>query len=110
MKRVRVLIVDDSATIRNIIATTLARDPDIEVIGSVGDPIEARAAIKELNPDVITLDVEMTKMNGIEFLETIMRLRPMPVIMVSTLTQAGAATSIESLELGAFDCVGKPQF
>lgn len=110
MKRVRVLIVDDSATIRNIIATTLARDPDIEVIGSVGDPIEARAAIKELNPDVITLDVEMPKMNGIEFLEKIMRLRPMPVIMVSTLTQAGAATSIEALELGAFDCVGKPQF
>lgn len=110
MKPVRVLIVDDSATIRNIIASTLARDAGIEVIGCVGDPIEARAAIKELNPDVITLDVEMPKMSGIEFLEKIMRLRPMPVIMVSTLTQAGAATSIEALELGAFDCVGKPHF
>jgi two-component system chemotaxis response regulator CheB len=109
-KPIRVLVVDDSPTIRNIIATTLSRDPSIEVCGSAGDPIEARAAIKDLNPDVITLDVEMPKMNGIEFLEKIMRLRPMPVIMVSTLTQAGAAASIRALELGAFDCVGKPAF
>lgn len=110
MKRIRVLVVDDSATIRNIIVSTLSRDAEIEVIGEAGDPIEARAAIKALDPDVLTLDVEMPKMNGIEFLEKIMRLRPMPVIMVSTLTQAGAATSIAALELGAFDCVGKPAF
>ncbi|MEZ5957215.1 MAG: chemotaxis response regulator protein-glutamate methylesterase [Hyphomonadaceae bacterium] len=110
MSKVRVLVVDDSATIRGIITSTLSRDPEIEVVGAAGDPLEARAAIKDLNPDVVTLDVEMPKMSGIEFLEKIMRLRPMPVIMVSTLTQAGAATSIEALELGAFDCVGKPDF
>lgn len=108
--KVRVLVVDDSATIRGIITRVLSADPGIEVVGQAGDPIEARTAIKDLNPDVITLDVEMPKMNGIEFLEKIMRLRPMPVIMVSTLTQAGAAISIEALELGAFDCVGKPEF
>lgn len=109
-QRTRVLVVDDSATIRGIITRVLEADPDIEVVGQACDPIEARAAIKELNPDVLTLDVEMPKMNGIEFLEKIMRLRPMPVIMVSTLTQAGAAISIEALELGAVDCVGKPEF
>jgi two-component system chemotaxis response regulator CheB len=110
MKRIRVLVVDDSATIRGLIIAALSADPDIEIIGTAGDPIEARAAIKELNPDVITLDVEMPKMSGIEFLEKIMRLRPMPVIMVSTLTQAGASVSIDALALGAFDCVGKPAF
>lgn len=110
MKRVRVLVVDDSATIRGIIVSTLSRDPGIEVVGTAGDPLEARAAIKELSPDVVTLDVEMPKMSGIEFLEKIMRLRPTPVIMVSTLTQAGAAASIQALELGAVDCVGKPDF
>lgn len=110
MKRIRVLVVDDSATIRGIITNHLSHDPEIEIVGTAGDPIEARTAIKELNPDVITLDVEMPKMSGIEFLEKIMRLRPMPVIMVSTLTHAGAATSIEALELGAVDCVGKPEF
>ena len=93
-----------------MITATLKQDPGIEVVGTAGDPLEARETIKALNPDVITLDVEMPKMNGIEFLEKIMRLRPMPVIMVSTLTQAGAATSLQALELGAFDCVGKPQF
>ena len=110
MRPVRVLVVDDSPTIRGIITATLSRDSEIEVVGAAGDPLEARGAIKELNPDVITLDVEMPKMNGIEFLEKIMRLRPMPVIMVSTLTQAGAAISLSALELGAFDCVGKPAF
>ncbi len=104
----RVLIVDDSATMRGVIAAVLRRDPDIEVIGSAGDPLEAREAIKRLNPDVVTLDVEMPNMNGIEFLERIMRLRPTPVIMISTLTQAGADTTIEALALGAVDCVGKP--
>ncbi len=110
MKKVRVLIVDDSPTIRGILTRVLGADGEIEVIGAAGDPIEAREAIKTLNPDVITLDVEMPKMTGLEFLEKIMRLRPMPVIMVSTLTQAGAAISLEALELGAFDCVGKPEF
>ncbi len=110
MSKVRALIVDDSATIRGVISNVLGRDPEIEVIGCAGDPLEAREAIKELNPDVITLDVEMPKMSGIEFLERIMRLRPMPVIMVSTLTQAGAATSLQALEIGAVDCVGKPDF
>lgn len=110
MSRVRVLVVDDSPTIRGIITAALRRDQEIEVVGGAGDPIEAREAIKALNPDVITLDVEMPRMSGIEFLEKIMRLRPMPVIMVSTLTQAGAAVSVEALELGAVDCVGKPDF
>ncbi len=110
MRRARVLIVDDSATMRGMISATLSRDEEIEVVGMAGDPIEAREAIKALNPDVITLDVEMPRMDGLEFLEKIMRLRPMPVIMVSTLTQAGAAISVQALELGAVDCVGKPDF
>lgn len=110
MKTVRVLIVDDSATIRGIIANTLSRDVEIEVVGSAGDPLEARELIKQLNPDVVTLDVEMPRMSGIDFLERIMRLRPMPVIMISTLTQAGAVISLQALELGAVDCIGKPDF
>jgi two-component system chemotaxis response regulator CheB len=110
MNKTRVLVVDDSPTMRGMIISVLRRDPDIEVVGGAGDPLQAREAIKALNPDVITLDVEMPKMSGIEFLEKIMRLRPMPVIMVSTLTHAGAATTLEALELGAFDCVGKPDF
>jgi two-component system chemotaxis response regulator CheB len=93
---------------RGLIAAILRRDPEIEVVGSAGDPLEARQAIKLHNPDVITLDVEMPNMNGIEFLEKIMRLRPMPVVMVSTLTHAGADASIAALEIGAVDCVGKP--
>ncbi len=110
MKKIRTLVVDDSPTMRIVIKRVLSADPEIEVVGAAADPIEAREAIKTLNPDVITLDVEMPKMTGLEFLEKIMRLRPMPVIMVSTLTQAGAAISLEALELGAFDCVGKPDF
>ena len=105
---VGVLIVDDSATMRGLIAAALKRDPDIEVLGFANDPIEAREQIKLLNPDVITLDVEMPKMNGLEFLEKIMRLRPTPVVMVSTLTQAGAEVTIAALELGAVECIGKP--
>ncbi|MEO8114094.1 MAG: chemotaxis response regulator protein-glutamate methylesterase [Phenylobacterium sp.] len=108
MGKVRVLIVDDSPTMRLMITSILQRDPEIEVVGAVGDPFEARVAIKDLNPDVITLDIEMPKMNGIEFLEKIMRLRPMPVVMVSTLTQQGAEATLTALELGAVDCVGKP--
>jgi two-component system chemotaxis response regulator CheB len=105
---VRVLIVDDSATVRHLISITLRRDPEIVVVGETADPLEARQAIKALNPDVVTLDIEMPNMNGLDFLERLMRLRPMPVIMVSTLTHAGAEKALLALELGAFDCVGKP--
>jgi two-component system chemotaxis response regulator CheB len=108
MSRIKVLIVDDSATMRSLIGAVLRRDPEIEVVGVAGDPLEGRAKIKELEPDVLTLDIEMPNMNGLEFLEKIMRLRPMPVIMVSTLTQKGADATIEALEIGAFDCIGKP--
>jgi two-component system chemotaxis response regulator CheB len=80
----------------------------VSVVGQAGDALEARAAIKQLNPDVVTLDIEMPNMNGLEFLEKIMRLRPMPVIMVSTMTHHGANASLAALEIGAFDCVGKP--
>ncbi|MDB5438436.1 MAG: hypothetical protein JWM33_863 [Caulobacteraceae bacterium] len=105
---IRVLIVDDSATMRGVIASTLSRDPEIEVIGAAADPLQAREAIKALNPDVITLDVEMPNMNGLEFLEKLMRLRPTPVVMVSTLTVRGAEATLAALELGAVDCVAKP--
>jgi two-component system chemotaxis response regulator CheB len=108
MARIRTLIVDDSATMRSLIAAALRKDPDIEVVGQAGDPLEAREAIKALNPDVITLDVEMPNMNGLDFLEKIMRLRPTPVIMISTLTHAGADATLTALEFGAVDCVGKP--
>ncbi len=108
MSRVRALIVDDSPTMRALISSLLRADPEIEVVGMAGDPHEAREAIKALNPDVITLDIEMPNMNGLEFLEKIMRLRPMPVVMVSTLTQSGAEETLRALELGAVDCVAKP--
>jgi two-component system chemotaxis response regulator CheB len=108
MSRVRVLIVDDSPTMRSLIGAVLRGDPQIEVVGTAGDPLEARAAIKALEPDVLTLDIEMPNMNGLEFLEKIMRLRPMPVVMVSTLTQRGADATLQALEIGAVDCIGKP--
>jgi two-component system, chemotaxis family, protein-glutamate methylesterase/glutaminase len=105
---VGVLVVDDSATMRKLIAATLNRDPEIKILGFANDPLEAREAIKRLNPDVVTLDIEMPNMNGLTFLEKIMRLRPTPVIMVSSLTQAGAEATLAALELGAVDCVAKP--
>jgi two-component system, chemotaxis family, protein-glutamate methylesterase/glutaminase len=105
---VRVLVVDDSPTMRGLIAAALRADPQIEVVGQAADPYEARQAIKTLYPDVITLDIEMPNMNGLEFLDKIMRLRPTPVIMVSTLTQQGADINLRALEIGAFDCVAKP--
>jgi two-component system chemotaxis response regulator CheB len=108
MKTVRVLVVDDSATMRGLIRAALERDPEVAVIGQAADPLEARQAIKALNPDVITLDVEMPNMNGIEFLERIMRLRPMPVIMVSSQTTSGGDATIRALEAGAVDCVAQP--
>ncbi|PZM12021.1 protein-glutamate O-methylesterase CheB [Rhizobium tubonense] len=104
----RVLVVDDSPTMRSLITAILSADPDVNVVGQAGDAMQARAAIKELNPDVVTLDIEMPNMNGLEFLEKIMTLRPMPVIMVSTLTHRGAEATLAALEIGAFDCVGKP--
>ena len=104
----RVLVVDDSATMRGLITAILNADPAVTVVGQAADAMQARQAIKELDPDVVTLDIEMPNMNGLEFLEKIMRLRPMPVIMVSTLTHRGAEASIAALEIGAFDCVGKP--
>jgi len=107
MKSVRVLIVDDSSTMRSLICNALSRDNEIEVVGQARDALEAREAMKALNPDVVTLDVEMPNMNGIEFLEKIMRLRPTPVIMVSNLTSQGTEEAIKALEIGAIDCVAK---
>jgi two-component system chemotaxis response regulator CheB len=94
---------------RGLIAAALTRDPEIEVVGEAADPLQARQAIKSLNPDVVTLDVEMPNMSGLEFLEKIMRLRPMPCIMVSTLTSRGAEETIKALEIGAVDCIEKPR-
>ncbi len=105
---IRVLVVDDSALIREVLSSTLIKDGDIEVVGTAEDPIIARTKIKELNPDVITLDIEMPNMNGLEFLSKLMRLRPTPVVMVSTLTHKGASETMLALELGAVDFVGKP--
>jgi two-component system chemotaxis response regulator CheB len=105
---IRVVVVDDSATMRLLIRQALGAHPGICVVGEAGDPLEAREAIKALNPDVITLDVEMPNMNGLDFLERLMRLRPMPVVMVSTLTTRGAEVTLAALELGAVDCVAKP--
>jgi two-component system chemotaxis response regulator CheB len=108
LKKITVLIIDDSSVIRNIIKEALSHDDSIEVIGEAQDPIAARGLIKQLNPDVLTLDVEMPKMDGITFLENIMRLRPMPVIMLSTLTTKGADVTLEALEIGAVDFIAKP--
>lgn len=104
----RVLIVDDSATMRAILTRLLGGEPDIEVIGAAKDAMEARGMIRELNPDVVTLDIEMPGMNGLDFLEKIMSLRPMPVVVVSGITRKGADTTIRALELGAVDCYAKP--
>ncbi|TFI59595.1 chemotaxis response regulator protein-glutamate methylesterase [Sphingomonas parva] len=105
---IRVLIVDDSPSMRAALDRIISRDPDIEVIGHAPEPHAARQMIKELNPDVITLDIEMPGMDGLSFLEKIMRLRPMPVVMCSTLTARGADATIEALRLGAVDCIQKP--
>lgn len=105
---IRVLIVDDSALTRKFLAEILSSDAQIEVVGTANDPYIARTKIKQLNPDVLTLDVEMPKMNGINFLKNLMRLRPMPVVMVSSLTHKGAEVALQALDMGAFDYVGKP--
>ena len=108
-QRIRVLIVDDSALIRGMLSEFINRQPDMLVVGAAPDPIAARDMIRNLNPDVLTLDVEMPRMDGIDFLEKLMRLRPMPVVMVSTMTQQGADTTLRALELGAVDFVAKPK-
>jgi two-component system, chemotaxis family, protein-glutamate methylesterase/glutaminase len=107
-RKVRALIVDDSALIRQLLTMLLSEDPEIEVVGSAHDPFDAREKIKALNPDVVTLDVEMPKMDGLSFLQKIMELRPMPVVMISTLTQANSDVTIKALETGAVDFVAKP--
>lgn len=108
MNPIRVLVVDDSPVMRAMITRLLGRDNELEVIGQAANPQEARQAIKELNPDVMTLDIEMPGMSGLDFLDRVMRLRPMPVVMVSSLTQRGADESIRALEAGAIDCLPKP--
>ncbi|HEY2732667.1 MAG TPA: chemotaxis response regulator protein-glutamate methylesterase, partial [Polyangiales bacterium] len=106
---VRVLVVDDSALVRKLLSAILTDDPGIEVVGTAADPYEAREKIKALSPDVVTLDVEMPKMDGLTFLRNLMRLRPMPVVMVSSLTEASADITIAALEAGAIDYVSKPK-
>jgi two-component system chemotaxis response regulator CheB len=108
MKRISVLVVDDSALIRDLMSKIIDAQEDMYVVGVAVDPFEAREKIKQLDPDVVTLDVELPRMNGLEFLERLMRLRPTPVVMVSSLTGAGAATTLRALELGAVDFVLKP--
>lgn len=108
MARTRVLIIDDSALVRKMLASMLSEDPGIEVVGSAPDPLAAREKIKQLNPDVLTLDVEMPRMDGLTFLDNLMRLHPMPVVMVSSLTERGADVTLRALELGAVDFLAKP--
>lgn len=109
MKRIRVLIVDDSALIRKLLTEIVNSQCDMEAVGAAPDPYAARELIRNLDPDVLTLDVEMPKMDGLEFLEKLMRLRPMPVVMVSTLTERGSEITLRALELGAVDFVSKPK-
>lgn len=109
MAKTTVVVVDDSALVRSILSEIINRQPDMECIGVASDPLVAREMIRNLNPDVITLDVEMPRMDGIDFLSKLMRLRPMPVVMVSTLTERGAEVTLKALELGAVDFVAKPK-
>jgi two-component system chemotaxis response regulator CheB len=107
--RIRVLIVDDSALVRRILSEVLSADPALEVVGTASDAYVARDKIKQLNPDVLTLDVEMPKMDGVTFLRNLMRLRPMPVVMVSSLTEHGAEVTLDALAVGAVDYLPKPK-
>ena len=109
MKKIRVVVVDDSALVRGLLAEIINRQKDMECVGAANDPLIAREMIRELNPDVITLDIEMPKMDGIDFLARLMRLRPMPVVMISTLTERGGEVTMRALELGAVDFVAKPK-
>jgi two-component system chemotaxis response regulator CheB len=109
MAKTRVVVVDDSALVRSLLTEIINRQNDMECVGSAADPFAAREMIRTLNPDVITLDVEMPRMDGLDFLARLMRLRPMPVVMVSTLTAHGAEVTLKALELGAVDFVSKPK-
>jgi two-component system chemotaxis response regulator CheB len=109
MIKTRVLVVDDSALVRSLLTEIINRQTDMQCVGAAVDPLVARAMIRELNPDVITLDVEMPRMDGLDFLDKLMRLHPMPVLMVSTLTERGAEVTLRALELGAIDFVAKPK-
>ena len=106
---VRTIVVDDSPSMQKLIAAVLGSDPEIKVVGTAANPEEARKMIKALDPDVITLDIEMPGMNGLDFLERLMRLRPMPVVMISSWTRKGADATIAALEIGAFSCLPKPR-
>lgn len=108
-KKIKVLCVDDSALIRSVMTEIINSQPDMTVVGTAADPLVARDLIKATNPDVLTLDVEMPRMDGLEFLEKLMRLRPMPVVMVSSLTERGSEIALRALELGAIDFVTKPR-
>ncbi len=109
MKKIRVVVVDDSALVRSLLAEIINKQADMQCVGAANDPLIAREMIRELDPDVITLDIEMPKMDGLDFLVRLMRLRPMPVVMISTLTERGAEVTMKALELGAVDFVAKPR-
>src|SRR5580698_8266197 len=109
MQPCKVLIVDDSALMRQLLQQILSSDPAIDVVGTASDPYVAREKIKALSPDVLTLDVEMPRMDGLTFLEKLMRARPMPVVMVSSLTERGCETTLRALALGAVDFITKPK-
>lgn len=106
---IKVLIIDDSALIRSLLTEIINQQPDLEVVGAAPDPLIAREMIKQKNPDVLTLDVEMPKMDGLDFLERLMRLRPMPVVMISSLTERGSEITMRAMELGAVDFITKPK-
>jgi two-component system, chemotaxis family, protein-glutamate methylesterase/glutaminase len=109
MNKIKVLVIDDSVLIRKMLTEILNSSPDIKVVGTAADPLIARDLIKQLNPDVLTLDIEMPNMDGITFLRNLMRLRPTPVVMISTLTEKGAGVTLEALTLGAVDFIAKPK-
>jgi two-component system chemotaxis response regulator CheB len=106
---IKVVVIDDSALMRKLLVELLSRDPELEVVGAANDPLIARELIRQTNPDVLTLDVEMPRMDGLTFLRNLMRLRPMPVVMISSLTERGAETTLAALALGAVDFVAKPR-
>lgn len=108
-KKIRVLVVDDSAAMRSMLTAIINQAPDMEVVGTAPDPLVARQKVKDLLPDVLTLGVEMPQMNGLDFLDKVMRLRPMPVIMISSQTAQGSETTLQALELGAVDYIAKPR-
>ena len=109
MTRTRVLVIDDSALVRSLLTEIINRQPDMVTVGAARDPLQAREMIRATDPDVLTLDIEMPRMDGLDFLERLMRLRPTPVVMVSTMTERGAEVTLRALELGAVDFVAKPK-